>query len=64
MSNNTVSQNSQITPRRNQPPMGQDLGNCVETLGLANFQQHLIGGSEQRVVQYCSKQASLEFWGY
>ncbi|QXE24060.1 hypothetical protein B6N60_02763 [Richelia sinica FACHB-800] len=44
--------------------MGQDLGNCVETLGLANFQQHLIGGSEQRVVQYCSKQASLEFWGY
>ncbi len=64
MSNNTVIQCSRKIPKTTKYLDNKALGNCVETLGFAKIQRHILIWVSQTVANCCSKQASLESWEY
>ncbi len=38
--------------------------NCVETLGLAKIQRHILICADKTAVNFCAKQVSLGSWEY
>ncbi|KZL51320.1 hypothetical protein [Nodularia spumigena] len=58
-----------IQCRRQIPKTTQSLddkagSNCVETLGLAKIQRHILIFTDQTVANFCAKQVSLGSWEY
>ncbi|MEH1834000.1 MAG: ferredoxin [Nostoc sp.] len=51
-------------PKTTKSPEHKALSNCVETLGIAKIQRHILICADQTIANCCSKPASLESWEY
>ncbi len=64
MSKITVIQCRRQIPKITQPLDDKALSNCVETLGLAKIQRHILIFADETVANLCAKQVSLGSWEY
>ncbi|MDP5338269.1 MAG: hypothetical protein NWQ28_06800 [Nodularia sp. (in: cyanobacteria)] len=64
MSNITVIQCRRQIPKITQLLDDKALSNCVETLGLAKIQRHILIFADETIANFCAKQVSLGSWEY
>ncbi|HYW21717.1 MAG TPA: hypothetical protein VE956_20910 [Nodularia sp. (in: cyanobacteria)] len=62
MSKITVIQCRDQIPKTTQPLDDKALSNCLETLGLAKIQRHILIFADETVANFCAKQVSLGSW--
>ncbi|MEH1822804.1 MAG: hypothetical protein V7L31_27650 [Nostoc sp.] len=60
MSNNTAIQSRHQIPKTTKPLEHKTLSNYVESLEIAKNQQHIFICADQTIVNFYSKQASVE----
>lgn len=62
MSNNTVIQSNHQIAKITKSLEHKTLSNCVESLEIAKNQQHIFICSDETIVNFYLKRASLESW--